>query len=92
MSDEFRCAGCGQPLTEDQTVLRLSVGTVRDEAFSHLLMRPDVFLHAGVPSTGPWGDEPNDERWCLTPENLDKALWEIHLHGTTGASGSYGGE
>jgi hypothetical protein len=92
MTDEFRCAGCGASLAEDQTVLRLSVGTVRDEAFSHLLLRPDAFLHAGVASAGPWGDEPNDERWCVTTENIEKALWLLHLHGKTGASGLYGGE
>ena len=92
MTDVDRCAGCGEPLLEDQTVLRLSVGAVRDEGFSHLLMRPDVFLHAGWPSAGPWGDEPSTERWCASPENIRKALVESKLDGTTGASGAYGGE
>lgn len=92
MASDVRCAGCGDPLLEDQTVLRLSVGAMRDDGFSHLLMRPDVILHAGWPSAGPWGDEPSPERWCATPENITAALVTLQLHATTGASGAYGGE
>jgi hypothetical protein len=55
-------------------------------------MRDDTYLHAGRPNAGPWGDEPSDERWCATPEGFDRALWMLHLHGTTGASGRYSGE
>ncbi len=86
------CAACGEPIRDDQTVIRLQLGVGRPEGFSHLLMRDDTYLHAGRPNAGPWGDEPSDERWCATPEGFDRALWMLHLHGTTGASGRYSGE
>lgn len=73
-------------------MLRLGVGTGRGGTFSHLLMRDDAYLHAGTPSAGPWGDEPNRERWCATPESLERTLLMLQLHGTTGASGTYSGE
>lgn len=96
MDDPPRCEGCSEPLREDQTVLRLSIGTMRDDVFSHLLMRPDVYLHAGWPSTAAWGDEPpgepSDERWCATRENIQRATAALALHGATGASGRYAGE
>lgn len=94
MSDEtpLRCAGCGEPIRDDQTVIRLQVGVGRESGFSHQLLRDDAYLHAGRPTAGPWGDEPSDERWCATPEGYDRALWILHLQGTTGASGRYGGE
>jgi hypothetical protein len=90
----LRCMACGEPITEDQTVLRLSVGTARDDDFSHLLMRPDVLLHAGTPAPpDAWSiDEPPDERWCATPAGLDRALAALRLSGMTGASGRYRGE
>ena len=93
MDDPIRCLGCGEPVRDDQTVVRLTagVGTASGE-FSGLLLRPDVFLHSGHPSLGPWGDEPNDERWCATPENLRRALWELHVDATTGGSGTYRGD
>ena len=93
MDDPIRCLGCGEPIRDDQTVIRLTagVGTASGE-FSGLLLRPDVFVHAGRPSLGPWGDEPNDERWCATPENLKRALWELHVDATTGGSGTYRGD
>jgi hypothetical protein len=86
------CAGCGEPIEDDQTVVKLSVGVGRDTGFSHALMIDDAYLHAGHPSAGPWGDEPNGERWCATPEGYDRALWILHLQGSTGASGRYSGE
>jgi hypothetical protein len=96
MDDAPRCAGCSAPLREDQTVLRLSIGTMRDAAFSHLLMRPDVYLHAGWPATAAWGDDPPDEptqeRWCATPENIQRAMAALAVDGMTGASGRYAGE
>lgn len=88
----IHCAGCGEPITDDQSVIRLSLGVGRPDGFSHALLREDAYLHAGRPTSGPWGDEPSDERWCATPEGYDRALWILHLHATTGASGRYGGE
>lgn len=88
----LRCANCGAPILDDQQIIRLEVGVGRPGAFSHLLMRDDVYLHAGHPNAGPWGDEPSIERWCATPEGFDRALWLLYLHGTSGASGRYGGE
>lgn len=91
-SDTLRCAGCGEPIEDDQQVIRLSIGIGRPGEFSHLLMREDAYLHAGHPDPGPWGDEPSNERWCATPEGFDHALWTLRVHGTTGASGRYRGE
>jgi len=90
--DQLRCASCGEPIGDDQQAIRISVGVGRPEGFSHLLMRDDVYLHAGHPDAGPWGDEPSIERWCATPEGLDRALWQLRLHGSSGASGRYRGE
>jgi len=91
--DRITCVGCGDEITEDQTALRLTAGTaVADGSFSGLVLRPDLFVHAGTPSNGPWGDEPNGERWCATPENLRKALWELRIDATTGGSGTYRGD
>ena len=93
MRDRITCVGCGDEITEDQTALRLTAGTaVADGSFSGLLLRPDLFVHAGTPSNGPWGDEPNGERWCATPENLRKALWELRIDATSGGSGAYRGD
>ena len=47
---------------------------------------------AGHPEGGRWGDGPMGERWCATPEGFERALWILHLQGTTGASGRYRGE
>lgn len=90
--DELQCAACGEPIEDDQQVMRLSLGIGRPEGFSHLLMREDVYLHAGKPNHGPWGDEPSNERWCATPEGFERALWMLHIHGVTGGSGLYRGE
>ena len=91
--DRITCVGCGDEITEDQTALRLTAGTaVADGSFSGLLLRPDLFAHAGTPSNGPWGDEPNGERWCATPDNLRKALWELRIDATTGGSCTYRGD
>jgi hypothetical protein len=101
MTDPFVCAACGEPILEDQTVVRVSLGAASDGAFSHALLRPDVYLHAGVESAGPWGDEPTVERWCATPDALARALETAarptgapSAHATSGASGlgTYGGE
>ena len=87
----LRCTACGDPILDDQTVIRLALGVGRPtEGFSHALMRDDVYLHAGHPP-GPW-DEPTNERWCATPEGYDKALWMLRLHATSGASGRYRGD
>ena len=93
MDEPIRCLGCSRAIEDDQTVVRMSagVGTERGE-FSGLLMRPDVYLHAGRPSLGPWGDEPNGERWCATPVNLKRAVWELRVDATTGGSGTYRGD
>jgi hypothetical protein len=88
----FRCAACGEPILDDQAVLRLSIGVGRPDGFSHALMRDDVFLHAGHPDAGPWGDEPNQERWCATPTGLEQAQRLLGAHVTTGGSTTYHGE
>ena len=91
--DRMVCSGCGESMTEDQSVLRLTIGTTTESGtFSGLLLRPDGYLHAGTPSSGPWGDEPNGERWCVTPENIGRALGRMRVDATTGGSGSYHGE
>jgi hypothetical protein len=91
--DRIVCAGCGEPIDEDQTAIRVTAGVgTADGAFSGLLLRPDVYLHAGRPSNGPWGDEPNGERWCATAEHLQRALWELRVDATTGGSGTYRGD
>jgi hypothetical protein len=53
----LRCANCGEPILDDQTVIRLSAGVGRPAGFSHALMFDDAFLHAGHSDAGPWGDE-----------------------------------
>jgi hypothetical protein len=88
----IRCAACGEPIEDEQQAIRLAIGVGRPPGFSHLLLREDAYLHAGHPSAGPWGDEPTNERWCATPEGFERALWILRIQGTTGASGSYGGE
>jgi hypothetical protein len=91
--DAMVCSGCGESVREDQTVLRLTIGTTTEAGtFSGLLLRPDGFLHAGTPSKGPWGDEPNGERWCVTAENVGRALGRMRVDATTGGSGTYAGE
>ena len=93
MTDGIVCIGCGEEISEDQTALRLTAGTATSGGeFSGLLLRPDMFVHAGTPSHGPWGDEPNGERWCATAENLRKALWELRIDATTGGTGAYRGD
>ena len=93
MTERIVCIGCGEEIAEDQTALRLTAGTATAEGdFSGLLLRPDMYVHAGTPSNGPWGDESNGERWCATPENLRKALWELRIDATTGGTGTYRGD
>ena len=93
VSHELTCIGCGEPIGPDQTAIRVSAGVGTDGGeFSGLLLRPDVYLHAGTPSNGPWGDEPNGERWCATPENVRAALWELRVDATTGGTGTYRGD
>ena len=93
MDGDLTCTGCGEPISADQTVVRITVGVATETGtFSALLMRPDHFLHAGTPSNGPWGDEPNGERWCATPDNIRKALWALRVDATTGGSGTYRGD
>lgn len=96
MPDPFRCAACGQPIDDDQTAVRLSVGVGDAGTFSHLLMRPDIYLHAGRGAAGPWDVEASNERWCATPGALERALNEAArvpgTHATTGASGTYHGD
>ncbi len=83
MDATLRCAGCGEPIREDQTIIRLNAGVARDGAFSHLLMRPDVYLHAGeADASGQQGEE----RWCLGPDDIARAVTLLRLHGLSGAS------
>lgn len=77
------CAGCGEPIEEDQTVLRVNAGVARGDAFSHLLMRPDVYLHAGEADAS---GLPGAERWCVTEQGIARAIALLRLHGLTGAS------
>ena len=60
--------------------LRLNVLAHLDE----LLMRPDVFLHAGA------GYDPRfniHDRWCLTPEGVERAAAALLVSDATSASG-----
>ncbi len=92
-TESIVCAGCSEIVAEDQAVLRITAGVAAEAGvFGALLMRPDAYLHAGHPSNGPWGDEPNGERWCATPENFDRALAALFGHATSGGSGTYRGD
>ena len=45
MTDDtpLRCASCGEPIRDDQRVIRLQVGAGSRSGFSHLLLREDAY-------------------------------------------------
>ncbi len=79
------CAGCGQPILANQSVIRLEAGLLHAESrFDPLVLRPVAYLHAGAGY-----DAVNDleDRWCATPEGLAAAVLIVGVHGQTSPSG-----
>jgi hypothetical protein len=79
------CAGCGEPVIRGQSVIRLEAGLLMEAAhFDPLIMRPEVYLHAGGGYDARFDLE---DRWCATPEGFTAALELLLVHGETSASG-----
>jgi hypothetical protein len=82
---ERRCAYCGEPILEGQSVLRLEAGLLlAPERFDPIVLRPEVYLHAGG------GYDPRfdvHDRWCATPEGFEAALKVLLVHGDARPSG-----
>ena len=55
-----------------------------DSRLDRLIMRPDVYLHAGAGYDTRYDLH---DRWCLTPEGLDRALRLLMVSDETSASG-----
>ncbi len=79
------CVSCGEEILIGQSVIRLTAGLLMGDAhLDELLMRPDVFLHAGA------GYDPRfniHDRWCLTPEGVERAAAALLVSDATSASG-----
>ncbi len=79
------CAGCGEPILHGQSVIRLEAGLLlAPERFDPIVLRPDVYLHAGAGYDARFDVE---DRWCATPEGFEAALKLLSIHGETSASG-----
>ncbi|HEX6129978.1 MAG TPA: hypothetical protein VF071_13240 [Candidatus Limnocylindria bacterium] len=82
---EATCVGCGEPILEGQSVIRLSAGLLMPPAhFDPLIMRPDVYLHAGGGYDTRYDVE---DRWCVTEDSMWSAIGLLKVHGETSASG-----
>ncbi len=85
LTTERICAGCGAPILNGQSVIRLEAGLMMaPQRFDPVVLRPDVYLHAGA------GYDPRfdvEDRWCATPDGFDAALRLLMVHGETSASG-----
>lgn len=80
-----RCAGCGEPILAGQSVVRLTAGLLMPDArLDELVMRPHVFVHAGAGYDARFDIT---DRWCMTPEALDRALRLMLVSDTTSPSG-----
>jgi hypothetical protein len=82
------CIGCGEPIVHGQSVVRVDAGLLLggSEAahFDPLIMRPQVYHHAGGGYAARYDVE---DRWCATPEGFEQALRLLLIHGETSASG-----
>ncbi len=79
------CPGCGEPILAGQSVVRLTAGLLMLGAhLAELPLRPHVFIHAGAGY-----DASHDvvDRWCMTPEGLERALELMLVSDSTSASG-----
>lgn len=79
------CPGCGEQILVGQAVIRLTAGVLMADAhLDELIMRPEVFLHAGA------GYDPRfniHDRWCLTPEGVERATALLLVSDATSPSG-----
>lgn len=79
------CPNCGDQIIVGQSVVRLTAGLLMGEArLDRLIMRPDVYLHAGAGYDTRFDLH---DRWCLTPEGLNRALAILMVSDETSASG-----
>lgn len=79
------CPGCDEQIVVGQAVVRLTAGLLMPEArLDELVMRPHVYLHAGAGYDTRYNVH---DRWCLTPEGLERALALLLVSDTTSASG-----
>ncbi len=79
------CPNCGDEIIVGQSVVRLTAGLLMGEArLDRLIMRPDVYLHAGAGYDTRFDLH---DRWCLTPEGLNRALAILMVSDETSASG-----
>lgn len=82
------CIGCGEPIVHGQSVVRVDAGLLLSGSeaahFDPLIMRPQVYLHAGGGYDARYDVE---DRWCATPEGFEQALRLLLIHGETSASG-----
>ena len=79
------CPGCEEPILPGQSVIRISAGLLLEqERFDPLVMRPDVYIHAGAGY-----DTRHDvhDRWCVSPEAVWKAVELLRISGETSPSG-----
>lgn len=85
LTTERICACCAEPILNGQSVIRLEAGLLlAPERFDPIVLRPDVYLHAGG---GYDAGHDVEDRWCATPEGFDAALKLIAVHGETTSSG-----
>jgi hypothetical protein len=79
------CAACGEPILNGQSVIRIEAELLlAPERFDPIVLRPDVYLHAGGGYDAAYDVE---DRWCATPEGFQAALTLVAVHGGTSASG-----
>jgi hypothetical protein len=79
------CPGCDEPIRAGQSVVRLTAGLLMPGThLAELAMRPHVYVHAGAGY-----DASHDvvDRWCMTPEALERALELMLVSDATSASG-----
>lgn len=85
LGTERTCAGCGEPILNGQSVIRLEAGLLlAPQRFDPIVLRPDVYLHAGGGYDVAYDVE---DRWCATVEGFQAALTLIAVNGGTSASG-----
>lgn len=79
------CPNCGEEILAGQSVIRLTAGLLMADAhLDRLIMRPDVYLHAGAGYDTRFDLH---DRWCVTPEGVNRALAILMVSDETSASG-----
>jgi len=79
------CAGCGEPILAGQSVIRISAGLLLPpEHFDPLIMRPDIYLHAGGGYDTRYDVQ---DRWCVTPDAVWRAMELLRISDETSPSG-----